>query len=53
MFIHTLKNKKEDGVYAVKDQYGRKVLFFFEEEDDAVRYALMIKDEEDIDMDIV
>lgn len=53
MFIHTLKNKKEDAVYSVKDNYGHKVLFFFEKEDDAVRYALMFKDQEDIDMDVV
>jgi hypothetical protein len=32
---------------------GNKVLFLFEEEDDAERYAMMLKDQEDANMDIV
>jgi ssDNA-binding replication factor A large subunit len=47
MFLLTLKDRKEDGAYAVQDQYGEKVLFLFEEEDDATRYALMLEDDED------
>jgi hypothetical protein len=53
MFLLTLKDRKDDGAYAVKDQYGHKVLFLFEEEDDAVRYALMLEDQEDQQMDVV
>ena len=53
MFLLTLKDKKDDGAYAVQDQYGHKVLFLFEEEDDATRYALMLEDQEDAEMDIV
>ena len=34
-------------------RHGHKVLFLFEEEDDAERYAMMLYDEEDADMDIV
>jgi hypothetical protein len=47
MYLLTLKGRKEDGAYAVSDRYGEKVLFFFEDEDDAVRYALMLKDDEE------
>jgi hypothetical protein len=47
MYLLTLKDRKDDGAYAVQDQYGEKVLFLFEEEDDAVRYALMLEDDED------
>ena len=47
MFLLTLKGKKDDGAYAVSDQYGEKVLFLFEQEDDAVRYAMMMMDIED------
>jgi hypothetical protein len=47
MFLLTLKDRKDDGAYAVQDQYGEKVLFLFEEEDDAVRYALMLEDDEE------
>jgi hypothetical protein len=53
MFLLTLKDRKDDGAYAVQDQYGHKVLFLFEDEDDATRYALMLEDQEDTQMDIV
>ena len=43
MYLLTLKSKKNDGAYAVEDQYGAKVLFLFEEEDDAQRYAMMLE----------
>ena len=53
MFLLTLKDKKDDGAYAVQDQYGQKVLFLFEDEDDATRYALMLEDQEETEMDVV
>jgi hypothetical protein len=53
MYLLTLKDRKDDGAYAVHDQYGQKVLFLFEEEDDATRYAMMLEDEEDEEMEIV
>jgi hypothetical protein len=43
MFLLTLKDQKGDGAFAVQDKYGEKVLFLFEEEDDATRYALMLR----------
>ena len=46
MFLLTLQNRKDDGAYAVQDHQGDKVLFMFEEEDDATRYALMLADNE-------
>jgi len=53
MFLLTIKNKKSDGAYAVSDLHGSKVLFLFEEEDDAERYALMLMENENIEMDVV
>jgi hypothetical protein len=47
MYLLTLKGRKGDGAYAVSDKYGEKVLFFFEDEDDAVRYALMLEHDEE------
>jgi len=47
MYLLTLKNKRDDGVFAVDDEYGNLVLFLFEEEDDATRYAMMIEEEEE------
>jgi hypothetical protein len=55
MYLLTLKGKTDDGAYAVDDAHGDKVLFLFEKEDDAERYAMMIEDYEDKNdpMDIV
>ena len=47
MYLLTLKHRQDDGAYAVLNRYGEKVLFMFEEEDDAERYAMMMNDEED------
>ena len=54
MFLLTVKDRKDDGAYAVKNKKGEKVLFLFEDEDDAERYAMMLKeDEEPSDMEVV
>ena len=56
MFLLTLKDKKDDGAYAVADDFGEKVLFLFEQEDDAVRYAMMmceITEQEVSPMDVI
>ena len=44
MFLLTLDSRKDDGAYAVQDSDGAKDLFLLEEEDDAVRYAMMLED---------
>ena len=53
MYLLTLKENKDEGAYAVQDKYGDKVLFLFEEEDDAIWYAMMLEDQEDQSMDVV
>ena len=53
MFLLTIKDRKDDGAYAVQNKRGEKVLFLFEEEDDAERYAMMLNEEEDAEMDVV
>tara|TARA_X000000368_G_scaffold281310_1_gene223239 strand:+ start:237 stop:506 length:270 start_codon:yes stop_codon:yes gene_type:complete len=54
MWLLTIKDKQNEGAYAVPDEYGDKVLFLFEKEDDAERYAMMIN-EQDVkrQMDII
>ena len=47
MWLLTIKDKQNEGAYAVQDGYGDKVLFLFEQEDDAERYAMMVEDYED------
>jgi len=55
MFLLTLKENKGEGAYAVDDRYGNQVLFLFQAEDDAERYAMMLELEKDGDkeMDII
>ena len=53
MYLLTLKDRRDDGAYAVLNRYGEKVLFMFEEEDDAERYAMMLNDDEDADLNVI
>ena len=55
MYLLTLNSRRDDGAYAVQDSDGDKVLFLFEEEDDAVRYAMMLEDnlEQEKDMQVI
>jgi len=53
MYLLTIKDRKDDGAYAVKNEYGEKVLFLFEDEDDAIRYALMLNEDDYQEMDVV
>ena len=53
MYLLTLQSRKNDGAYAVEDKHGDKVLFLFEQEDDALRYAMMLEDEGSPDMHVI
>ena len=53
MFLLTIDKRQENGAYAVLNRYGEKVLFMFEEEDDAERYRLMLESDEDKKMDVI
>ena len=53
MYLLTLKHRQDDGAYAVLNRYGEKVLFMFEEEDDAERYAMMFNDDEDANLNVI
>ena len=53
MYLLTLKHKQDDGAYAVLNRYGEKVLFMFEEEDDAERYAMMLDENEQRKLDVI
>ena len=50
MWLLTLRDCKYEGAYADQDKHGHKVLFLFEEEDDATRYAMMLEDQEEKEM---
>jgi len=44
MFILTVEGKEKEGAYAVSRDDGEEVLYLFEEEDDAVRFAYQLED---------
>ena len=53
MFILTVKGFEDDGAYALESSEGEKILLMFEEEDDAIRYALMLEDQDYPEMNVV
>jgi len=53
MFILTISGKEKEGAYAVTDKKGGQILYIFEQEDDADRYAMMLEDDGYPDMTVV
>tara|TARA_B100000886_G_scaffold246649_1_gene173540 strand:- start:478 stop:753 length:276 start_codon:yes stop_codon:yes gene_type:complete len=53
VYLLTLNQRQDNGAYAVLNRYGEKVLFMFEEEDDAERYKLMLESDEDSQMNVI
>ena len=53
MYLLTLNQRQDNGAYAVLNRYGEKVLFMFEEEDDAERYKLLLESDEDNQMNVI
>ena len=53
MFLLSSKNSSQQGAYAVEDKDGQNVLFFFEEEDDADRYAMLLQVEQNRSLSVV
>ena len=45
MYLLTVAGKEKDGAFSVTDDDGDQVLYIFEEEDDAIRYGLMLEEE--------
>jgi len=44
MFLITIEGREEEGAFSVQNEDGDKVLFLFQAEDDAIRYALMLEE---------
>ena len=47
MFILTVAGKENEGAYSVRDADGDQILYLFEEEDDALRFAMMLEDDQE------
>lgn len=53
MYILTVANgNNTEGAYAVRNKYGEKVLYLFEQEDDAIRYSNMLEELDYPEMEI-
>ena len=53
MFILTINGRETEGAYSVVDDEGEKILYLFEEEDDAVRYAMMLEENDYPEMHVI
>ena len=53
MHIITVKGMSQEGAYAVVNEYGEKVVFMFEEQDDAYRYAEQLEAQGDPEMVVI
>ena len=45
MYILTIHGKETEGAYSVTDEDGDQILYLFEEEDDATRFAMMLEED--------
>jgi hypothetical protein len=53
MFILTLEGKEDEGAYSVQNEDGEHILYLFEQEDDATRYAMMLEDNDYPEMHVI
>ena len=42
MYLLTIAGREQEGAYTVPDDDGDDILYLFQEEDDATRYALLL-----------
>ena len=53
MFILTVEGRETEGAYSVQSDDGEQVLYLFEDEDDAIRYALLLEDQDYPEMHVI
>ena len=53
MFILTINGRETEGAYSVIDDEGDHILYLFQEEDDATRYAMMLEEDEYPEMHVI
>ena len=53
MYILTINGRETEGAYSVIDDEGEHILYLFQEEDDAVRYAMMLEEEGSPEMHVI
>ena len=53
MYILTIYGKETAGAYSVCDEDGEDILYLFQEEDDAMRYAMMLEEDGSPEMQVI
>ncbi len=53
MFILTIEGKESEGAYSVTGDDGEQVLYLFEDEDDAIRFALLLEEQDYPEMHVI
>ena len=53
MYIITVHGQEKEGAYSVADDDGDQILYLFEEQDDAIRYAMMMEDDGSPDLHVI
>ena len=53
MYILTIHGKEKEGAYSVIDDDGENILYLFEEEDDAIRFAMMLEESGSPEMHVI
>lgn len=53
MYVLALKGREDEGLYAVDDENGDRVLYIFREEDDAKRFAGLLEADDFPDLSII
>ena len=53
MYLLTMAGREQDGAYSVVDDDGDDILYLFQEEDDATRYALLLEEDGHPEMHII
>ena len=53
MYILTILGKETEGAYSVANKDGTDILYIFEEEDDASRYAMMLEESGSPEMHVI
>ena len=53
MFILTINGRETEGAYSVINDEGEHILYLFQEEDDAVRYAMLLEQDDYPEMHVI
>lgn len=53
MYLITVSGKEDQGAYAGVDEFGEHILYIFEEEDDATRFAMLLEEDDYPEMTVM